>query len=187
MKRVGERRPRLFTIGHSDRTLDQLLRLLESSSARLVADVRSNPASSRFPHFERHALARSLDARGMVYRWFRSLGGRVTEPVEGEAEHTALESPSLRRYAARMNTPAFTAVCEELLGLAASTVAVLLCAERDFRSCHRRLLSDKLQIMGARVVHIVDATCASEHSLHPELTISEEMMVYTARQLRLID
>jgi uncharacterized protein (DUF488 family) len=86
-----------------------------------------------------------------------------------------------------MNTPEFTYQAETLLGLAASTVAVILCAERDFRMCHRRLLSDKLQVMGARVVHIADLESASVHSLHPDMTLSNGELIYTARQMQLID
>jgi uncharacterized protein (DUF488 family) len=100
------RRPRIFTLGHSNHSLDEFLRILESSSIILVADVRSNPASVRFPHFERNALSKELTKRGIFYRWFRGLGGRAPESPF-EYEHTALDSPELRRYAALMNTEDF--------------------------------------------------------------------------------
>jgi uncharacterized protein (DUF488 family) len=159
--------------------------ILEKSSVRLVADVRSNPASARFPWFERNALATELEQRGLFYRWFRALGGR-RPPTPGEDRHTALADPALRRYAAAMSTGEFGEACEELLGLAASTVAVVLCAERDHRSCHRHLLADKLQVLGARVVHILGVDEAEEHELHPDLEIERGQLIYSGRQLPLI-
>jgi uncharacterized protein (DUF488 family) len=161
----GSRRPRVFTVGHSDLTLERFLLILEKSSVRLVADVRSNPASTRFPWFERNALASELEGRGLFYRWFRSLGGRRPR-IPGEERHTALAEEGLRRYAAGMNTAAFHRACEELLGLAASTVAAVLCAERDFRRCHRWLLADKLVLMGDRLPRSPAAVDLSAARLH---------------------
>lgn len=159
--------------------------ILERSSVRLVADVRSNPASARFPWFERNALAAELEKRGLFYRWFRALGGR-RPTTAGEDLHTALDDPALRRYAAAMSSREFGDACEELLGLAASTVAVVLCAERDFRNCHRHLLADKLQVLGARIVHILGVDEAEEHELHPDLEFDGDQLVYSGRQLPLI-
>jgi uncharacterized protein (DUF488 family) len=179
------RKPRLFTIGHSDRSIEQFLHLLELSSIRLVADVRSNPASARYPHFERAALASVLEKRGVVYRWFRELGGR--KPTSGaEAEHTALADEEQRRYAAAMNTPRFQEACADLNGVAASTVCGVLCAERDYLRCHRRLLSDKLHVMGSEVVHIDDADTAVLHSRHPDLVVDGDRLTYRKRQLDLL-
>jgi uncharacterized protein (DUF488 family) len=179
------RRPRVFTLGHSDRSLEEFLAILERSSIRLVADVRSNPASTRYPWFERNALSSELENRGLFYRWFRDLGGR-RGATPGEDRHTALGDESFRRYAAAMNTPAFHDACIELLGLVASTVAVVLCAERDFNQCHRQLLADKLQLSGARVVHILGIDDAVEHELHPDLEVVEGALTYRGRQLPLI-
>lgn len=185
MSAKGSRRPRVFTLGHSDCTLEEFLNILERSSVRLVADVRSNPASARFPWFERNALATELEQRGLFYRWFRELGGR-RPATPGEERHTALAEPALQRYAAAMNTSAFAKACDELLGLAASTVAAVMCAERDFRQCHRQLLADKLVLSGLRVVHILGVDDAVEHELHPDLEVTDGEMIYRGRQLPLI-
>lgn len=187
MNRPGERRPRIFTIGHSNLSMEVFLRMLEASSIRLVADIRSNPASSRFPHFERHFLANELESRGIAYRWFRDLGGRVSASIPGEENHTALDDPALRRYAAWLSSPGARDPLEGVMGLAASTVAVLLCAERDFRNCHRRILSDRLHYMGIRVVHILDSETAVPHPLHPDLQLHGDRLLYFRRQLPLIE
>jgi uncharacterized protein (DUF488 family) len=179
------RKPRVFTLGHSNRSLDEFMYILECSSIRLVADVRSNPASVRFPHFERSALAHELEKRGLVYRWFRDLGIRQP-PVPGENEHTAISDETLRRYCAAMNTPEFNRLVEDLYGLMASAVTVVLCAERDYRRCHRLFLSDKLLVKGARVTHILDIATSEDHNNHPDIVVEEDKIYYRRRQLDLI-
>ncbi len=186
MSHGGRRKPRIFTVGHSDRSINSFLSLMEKSSVRVVADVRSNPASARFPHFERRALAHELERVGIVYRWFRDLGGR-RPATEGEKEHTAFEDVSLMRYAAAMNTAEFTERAQELVGIAASAVTAVMCAERDPDRCHRLLLSDKLEVEGARIVHIVDEEIGRAHTRHPDLVVEGGRLVYGKRQLNLLE
>ncbi len=184
-------RPRLFSLGHGDLSLERFLSLLSDSSISVVADVRSNPASVRFPWFERAALARELESRGLSYRWFRELGGRRSRDPD-ESEHPALGLGWQRTYAAAMNRPEFHRACADLIGLSASAFLVLLCAERNPERCHRVLLADKLTVMGARVVHILDAHEAVDHSLHPDLQVCpgrddpNSRLVYSGRQLTIL-
>ena len=175
---------RIFTIGHSDRSIEGLMELLEESSVKMVVDVRSNPASGRFPHFERAQLASSLDAYGIAYRWFRSLGGRRNGAPE-DAMHTALTA-DMAAYATYMNTALFQEAVSELIGVGASTVTAILCAEKDPRRCHRNFLADKLHTMGVRVVHILDAATAHPHELHPDLAVEENRLIYRSKQLQLL-
>jgi len=180
------RKPRIFTIGHSNLPIDGFVELLGRSSIRLVADVRSNPASVRYPWFERHALASKLESGGLSYRWFRSLGGRRPN-VRGQEIHTALEREEDRAYAEAMNSDDFTEACGDLVGLAASTIAAVMCAEADPEHCHRRLLADKLFHMGVRVVHILGFDDAVEHVPTPGLLVSNDgRFIYEKNQLSLI-
>ncbi len=182
----GGRKPRIFTVGHSDRSINSFLSLMEKSSVRVIADVRSNPASARFPHFERRALAHELEKVGIVYRWFRYLGGRRPATV-GEEDHTAFEDVSLMRYAAAMNTSKFTGFVEELVGISASAVTAVMCAERHPERCHRLLLADKLEVEGARVVHILDKDTDKVHTRHPDLVVEGGSLIYRKRQLNFLE
>ncbi|HUT77061.1 MAG TPA: DUF488 domain-containing protein [Polyangia bacterium] len=182
---------RLFTLGHGALPLERFVALLSGSSIRVVADVRSNPASPRFPWFERAALARELESHGLSYRWFRVLGGRLP-PNPEEREHPALTHEWQRIYAAAMNRPAFHSACENLIGLSASALVAVLCAELNPERCHRFLLADKLAVMGARVVHILGPEAAVDHTLHPELEVQygqggePSRLVYAGRQLSML-
>ncbi len=182
----SSRRPRLFTIGHGNLPLDVFLARLERSSVRVLADVRSNPASARFPWFTRAALAAELEGRGLSYRWFRSLGGR-RPPTPGEDLHRALPLEWQRRYAAAISSEELSSPCESLLGLAASSVVAVLCAELDPRRCHRYLLADRLVAMGARVIHILDGAEPEEHQLGDEVTVEPDgRLLYGGKQLELL-
>ena len=66
----------VHTIGHSTRTLRELLDLLSQHGIAGIADVRRFPASRRHPHFAREALARALAESGIRYDWLPELGGR---------------------------------------------------------------------------------------------------------------
>ena len=181
----GTRRPRVFTMGHADLSIEEFFSIIERSSVRLVADIRSNPAATRFPWFERHALALEIEKHGLSYRWFRSLG-RHKPTIAGTDIHVALAQEADRRYAAAMNTEAFERSCKDLIGLAASTVTVLLGAKKDRENCQRRLLADKLMTMGVRVVHILGLEESVEHMLHPGLEVEHGKLLYRGKQLSLI-
>ena len=66
--------PILYTIGHSNHPADRFAALLKAHGIRLLADIRSQPASRFLPQFNRAALAPMLEASGIAYRW---LGDRL--------------------------------------------------------------------------------------------------------------
>jgi uncharacterized protein (DUF488 family) len=66
----------LYTVGHSTRTLAELIGLLRAHGVQIVADVRRWPVSARCPHFARDTLAAALAAAGIRYEHLgRGLGG----------------------------------------------------------------------------------------------------------------
>ena len=65
----------LYTIGHSTRTMEDLIRALRAHGIQTLVDIRAFPASRRLPHFNREALERSIPAAGVRYVWMKGLGG----------------------------------------------------------------------------------------------------------------
>ena len=63
----------LFTVGHSTRSLDELVDLLRAHDVALLGDVRTVPASRRVPHFGRAVLAQELPERGVEYQHLPAL------------------------------------------------------------------------------------------------------------------
>jgi uncharacterized protein (DUF488 family) len=170
----------VFTIGHSTRSSEELLRLLKAHGVEQVVDVRSIPRSRRHPQFEKEALAAALDAEGVAYTHLKELGGfRRARP---DSPNAGLRHPSFRGYADHMLTGEFAAGLERLLELASSRTTAVLCAEGDPMRCHRRLLSDSLVARGVRVRHITSARRAYEHTLTGEAEIDEGRVTYPERE-----
>jgi uncharacterized protein (DUF488 family) len=157
---------RLFTIGHSNRTLDALLAMFKEFAIRTVADIRFYPSSRKFPHFNREPLQASLADNGISYIWLgKELGGR-REGLKGvESPNLGLENLQFRNYADYMMTPDFRHGIERLLVSAARASTALMCAEAVYWRCHRRLVSDYLAAQGLDVQHILGSGQLRPHEL----------------------
>jgi uncharacterized protein (DUF488 family) len=167
----------IFTIGHSTRTLDELITLLQRHGVGLVADVRSIPRSRRHPHFAAEALAASLPQAGLAYRHFPGLGGlRRPRP---DSINTAWRHQGFRGFADYMQTPAFEQSVDELVRTAeVSGPAAIMCAEAVWWRCHRQLIADALVARGVDVRHIVNAGEARSHELSELAVIREGGVIY---------
>src|SRR6185437_17107473 len=90
----------LLTIGHSNIPADRFIGLLRGAGANAVADVRSTPASRRFPWFAKNNLAARLQQEGMAYLPFGdTLGGRPREASITTALPITRQWPSVRNSA----------------------------------------------------------------------------------------
>jgi uncharacterized protein (DUF488 family) len=102
----------IYTIGHSTRSLDEFMSMLEIFSIELLADVRSYPGSRKYPHFNKENLAKEIPARNILYLHLPALGGRrKTSP---QSKNTAWKNDSFRGYADYMETDEFKKGIEEL-------------------------------------------------------------------------
>jgi uncharacterized protein (DUF488 family) len=154
----------VHTIGHSTRTIEVFVKLLEDHRISLVVDVRRWPASRRLPHFNRAALAESLKGNGVDYLWRGDLGG-FRKP-SSDSVNTAWRVATFRAYADFMLTAEFHSIMSELEPIAAERRIALMCAEAVPWQCHRQLLADAFVIRDWSVRHIMDNGC-HEHTLPP--------------------
>jgi uncharacterized protein (DUF488 family) len=153
---------RIWTIGHSTRTIDIFISLLQEHGIKVLADVRSLPGSKRYPQFNKEALANSLGKTGIRYEHFPELGGRRKAKLD--SKNTAWRNESFRGYADYMDTEEFHNGVKRLLDLAddAGPVAIM-CAEAAWWRCHRSLISDYLKSRGSEVTHILDKNKIEQH------------------------
>ncbi|HEX5065443.1 MAG TPA: DUF488 domain-containing protein [Myxococcota bacterium] len=171
---------RVYSVGHSNLAADAFAALLRGAGIRTLADVRRVPFSRRFPWFSRDALTASLQEAGITYRWLGDgLGGRL-EPAgaRDDSRNRALRSAPLRAYADAQETPAFQRDLAALLELAARAPTAVMCAERDWRQCHRQILADVLVARGTRVVHLSPIAAPEPHALAPSARIEGELVTY---------
>jgi uncharacterized protein (DUF488 family) len=172
----------LYTIGHSTRTLDDLIATLQAHQIQSLADIRAFPMSRRLPHFNRDSLQQSLPAAGIRYVWMKPLGG-YRKKVLDESPHIALRNQSFRNYADYMLTPEFDDAVHELLALAEQSRTCYMCAERVYFRCHRMLLSDWLVAHGNEVLHIDAKGPPRAHKLTAEARMLEGQLIYRGDRL----
>ncbi len=126
----------LFSIGHSNHSIEHFVALLQGAGVTLLADVRSYPKSRYALQFNREALEQSLSENDIGYLWLgKELGGMARDKITAhdfERGLGRLYDASLRQSTAMM------------------------CAERDPLNCHRWLwLSRELAARGIKVAHIL--------------------------------
>ena len=155
----------VYTIGHSTRSSDELLDVLESAGIEVLADVHRMPGSRRLPQFASPALERSLSARGIDYCWIAQLGGR-RRPVQG-SRNVGWRHPAFRAYADHVATEEFAEGLFELLMLARGRRTAVMCAEVLWWRCHRRIIADVLVALGFTVEHLFSAEKRELHRLAP--------------------
>lgn len=166
----------LYTIGHSNRSREALLALLEAHVIGQLIDIRRRPGSRRLPHFNQQALQQALTGPGTAYFWLgESLGGHRG------SNHDHGNSPlpdSLRGFAEYMNTAAFRNAILALRQTASEHNSVIMCAENLPEHCHRQLISDYLGLQGMTVRHIVDRDTCRQHVIHPGARLDGDRIHY---------
>ena len=173
----------ILTVGHSNHEEREFLDLVRGAGIELIADVRANPRS-RYPQFNRSALAGTLKAAGIGYAPLGAdLGGR-REPLP-DSINTALEPGPFRGYADHMATARFRAGLEMLESLARERRTAVMCAEADWHRCHRRLLADALVARGWTVLHLEPTGALTSHELPDFAVVEEGLVTYPERQTSL--
>lgn len=152
----------VHTIGHSTRTSEVLIELLNAHSIELLIDVRRWPASRRCPQFNREPLGASLKARGIDYLWRGDLGG--FRKAAADSPNIGWRVATFRAYADFMLTEEFEVIMSEMERIGAERRIALMCAEAVPWRCHRQLLADAFLVRGWSVRHIMDDGC-HEHQL----------------------
>jgi uncharacterized protein (DUF488 family) len=169
----------VFTIGHSTRTADELVALLQAHGVVQLADVRAFPMSRRLPHFNREAMEGYLPARGIGYRHFAALGGR--RRPRPDSVNGGWQNEAFRGYADYMATTEFQRALDALLQYAAEPAAgetAIMCAEALWWQCHRRLIADALVVRRVPVLHIMTGDRAEPHELTPFAVARGESVIY---------
>lgn len=172
----------LYTIGHSTRTMEELIAALKAHQIETLVDIRAFPMSRRLPQFNRESLEESLPAAGIRYVWMRALGGYRKKTL-AESPNLGLRNQSFRNYADYMLTPEFERAMGELLALAERSRTAYMCAERVYFHCHRMLVSDWLVAHGHEVKHIDAEGPAKPHRLTCEARMIEGKLIYRGDRL----
>jgi len=172
----------IYTIGHSTRSLDELIEALRAHNIKTLVDIRAFPMSRRHPQFNREHLAAELPNAGIEYVWKKEMGGRRGKQMN-DSPNTALRNDSFRNYADYMLTPPFATAAAEVRALAEKSPTAIMCAERMWFQCHRMLVSDYFTAHGDDVQHIDATGPTKHHQLMKEAHLVDGRLLYNAGQL----
>ena len=154
----------LFTVGHSNLSIEAFISLLQRHGITAVADVRSHPYSRYLPHFNKSELQAALENAGIEYRFLgQELGARPNEPscyIDGKALYEKIAATQL-----------FEQGIKRLLKGAENYRVALMCAERDPITCHRAILvCPHLRSFDLNINHILtDGNLESHEALEERL------------------
>jgi uncharacterized protein (DUF488 family) len=172
----------LYTIGHSTRSLEELVSTLKAHAIETLADIRAFPVSRRFPHFNGESLDATLASHKIRYVWMKSLGG-YRKATGQESPHTALRNASFRNYADYTLTPEFEQAMSELVEMGSRSRTSYMCAERVYFHCHRMIVSDWLVAHGHEALHIDAEGPTRAHKMTAEARMIDGRMLYRGDQL----
>ena len=157
--------------------------MLAAHEIEAVVDVRRFPGSRRLPQFGSEALATSLRAAGVSYRWIEPLGGR--RRPDPASPNDAWENDAFRGYADHTETEEFAQGLFELLMIANGMRTAVMCAELLWWRCHRRIIADVLVALGYEVRHIQDAGAVVLHELASPARIVDGVLTYASPVVQL--
>jgi len=155
----------IFTIGHSNLSIDAFFALLDKYQIALLVDVRTSPYSRYVPQFNREPLAAETTRRGLVYRYLgEDLGGRPSDP--------ALLTDGAPDYEKMATDSRLLEALGKVVAVAATRRVALLCSEGDPAECHRGRLLGRVLVnrVSVDVAHITPDGLRSQLDLLPEQT-----------------
>jgi uncharacterized protein (DUF488 family) len=153
----------IFTVGHSNRTIEDFIGLLWSNEVAEVIDVRPLARSRHNPQFNLDQLPVSLAAAGIHYLHMAGLGG--LRHTHADSLNVGWHNVSFRGYADYMQSAEFAENVDRLVELARSRQCVLMCAEAVPWRCHRSLIADALVVRDVRVEDIIGPNDRKAHAL----------------------
>lgn len=165
----------VFTIGHSNQSLETFLELLDLHQIEVLVDVRSQPYSKYTPHFSASELKTAILRHGLKYLFLgKELGGRPDGTEFYDAKGRV-------NYGLVAQSPLFLEGLERLeKGLEKFRVA-LMCSEENPQHCHRHLLISRvLSERDIKIAHI-----RGDGTLQTEEELSRQSQVAETRQLAL--
>ncbi len=169
--------PRVFTIGHSTRSFDEVVEMLRGNEVTDLVDVRSLPGSRKYPQWNQDAIEEALP-KDIGYRWIKDIGGRRYTPVGTPSPNSGWRVKAFRDYADYMETDKFRAGLAELMRVADQAVPAIMCSEAVPWRCHRRLITDALIARGVEVFNIMSATSTTRATLTEFAQVNEGTITY---------
>lgn len=148
----------LYTIGHSNHTIENFIALLKRYGVTCIADVRSAPYSRHSPQFNRESLALVLQNANIEYMYLgKELGARRVDDYSYDTDRLSFEQI--------VKTEEFKRGIERLLADISKHRVALMCAEKDPLQCHRTIfIARGIKRPNLHIKHILANGSVEEHT-----------------------
>ena len=144
-----------YTIGHSTRSTEEFVELLQRCAIQKVVDVRAIPRSRTNPQFNAEQIVATLSMFDIGYEHIPSLGGRRSKSAVPARVNAFWRNQSFHNYADYAMSVEFRLGLARLRELGHARKCALMCAETVWWRCHRRIVADYLIAAGDAVSHIL--------------------------------
>jgi uncharacterized protein (DUF488 family) len=171
-----KKKMKIFTIGHSTRSIEDFVKLLRAYGIQQVIDIRTIPKSRHNPQFNQAVLRKALKNRRIAYRHMKGLGG--LRHAHKDSINIAWENASFRGFADYMQTDEFAKNIDKLIGYARKKRVVIMCAEAVPWRCHRSLIGDALLVRNINVENIMSPTSVKPHEITPWAKVKGKKVFY---------
>ncbi len=169
---------RIYTVGHSNHTIQEFVKILQAYKLRLLVDVRTIPKSRHNPQFGKERLKKALAHHGIAYLHMDGLGG--FRHTNKNSVNMGWRLKSFRGYADYMQTVEFKKNLRRLIALSKRKRLAIMCAEALPWRCHRSLIADALLAYGYPVQEIFTKSSLRPHKLTSFAKIRGKEITYPA-------
>jgi uncharacterized protein (DUF488 family) len=167
--------PRFYSIGHSNRSVEELVGMLTAAGVQLLLDVRSFPMSRSNPVFNIDRLPDELAPAGIGYRHLRALGGRRPRQAGVDESINAMwRVQAFHNYADYALGEEFATAFAELVELGRKRRVAVMCSEAVWWRCHRRIIVDYLLAGGYAVDHLMGPGHVDHATMTPGAKVTAE-------------
>ena len=142
----------IYTVGHSNRSLMEFIKLLKMYNVKVVVDVRRFPKSTKYPYFNKDNLSQALSKHDIGYLWLGYLLGGYRKGGYENYMKSKDYMNGIRKLI-------------EVLNTYGSGKVAIMCSEKLWFKCHRRFIADTITSMGYTVIHIIDEGTTYKHRL----------------------
>ncbi|MBV9570810.1 MAG: DUF488 domain-containing protein [Alphaproteobacteria bacterium] len=166
----------LYSIGHSNRSLEAFVALLHANNTEELVDIRAFTRSRANPQFNAGTFAPALAGQDIGYTHIPALGGRRSSKRQ-DSPNGLWENAAFRAYADYALTEPFEEGIVRLLDIGSDRSTAMMCSEAVWWRCHRRIIADYLLARGHTVLHIVSSAAPKPATLTPGAIIHEDKRI----------
>jgi len=141
----------IYTIGYEGYTIEKFIKKLKDSNIQQLIDVRAI-ALSRKNGFSKTILKFELNKVGIKYEHLKDLGS--PKDVRYNLYKDLDYEKFFKEYKKHIHDEDVMQDISKIEGLAKRKKSVIMCFEKDYKTCHRRIIAEELKRKGWKINHL---------------------------------